>query len=396
MATQKDYYEILGISRDASQDEIKKAYRKMALKYHPDKNPGDKEAETKFKEAAEAYEILGNPEMRKKYDQFGHAGVKGGASAGGGFSGGGMTIEDIFEQFGDIFGGGSFGSAFSGFGGFGGFGGTGRRTRRTSRGSNLRVKVKLNLEEIAHGATKKLKVNKYVACDSCNGTGAENASSSAYSTCSTCKGAGQVTRVTNTFLGQMQSTSTCPTCGGEGKIITNKCTKCNGEGIVKDSDVISVNIPAGVAEGMQMTVSGKGNAARRGGINGDLIVLIEEEKHPDLIRDGNDLIYGLYISFPKATLGGPVEVPTIDSKVKIKIEPGTQPGKILRLRGKGLPEVNGYGKGDLLVNINVWVPKELTKEERKMVEQMEESEHFTPKPNETDKSFFEKMKAFFE
>jgi molecular chaperone DnaJ len=394
MATQKDYYDILGLSRDASQDEIKKAYRKMAIKYHPDKNPGDKEAETKFKEAAEAYEVLGNPEKRKRYDQYGHAGVKGGASGGG--YGGGMTIEDIFEQFGDIFGGGGFGSAFSGFGGFGGFGGTGQRSRRTSRGSNLRVKVKLTLKDIAHGATKKLKVNKYVACDSCSGTGAENADSSAYQTCHTCRGSGQVTKVTNTFLGQMQTTSTCPTCGGEGKTISNKCTKCNGEGIVKGTDVISVNIPAGVAEGMQMTVSGKGNAARRGGINGDLIVLIEEEKHPDLIRDGNDLIYGLYISFPTAALGGPVEIPTIDSKVKIKIDPGTQPGKILRLRGKGLPEVNGYGHGDLLVNINVWVPKELTKEEKKMIEDMEKSENFTPKPNKSDKSFFEKMKAFFE
>jgi molecular chaperone DnaJ len=397
MAAQRDYYEILGISRDASQEEIKKAYRKMALKYHPDKNPGDKEAEKKFKEAAEAYEVLGNPDKRKKYDQFGHAGVKGGAGAGaGGFGGGGMTIEDIFEQFGDIFGGGGFGSAFSGFGGFGGFGGTGQRTRRTSKGSNLRVKVKLNLQEIAHGATKKLKVNKYIPCDSCNGTGAENADSSAFSTCSTCKGNGQVTRVTNTFLGQMQTTSACPTCGGEGKTISNKCTKCHGEGIVKGTEVISVNIPAGVAEGMQMTVSGKGNAARRGGINGDLIVFIEEEKDPELIRDGNDLIYGLYVSFPQAALGGPVEVPTVDGKVKIKVDPGTQPGKILRLRGKGLPEINGYGKGDLLVNINVWVPKQLTKEERKMIEQMDHSENFKPNPDKSDKSFFEKMKAFFE
>jgi molecular chaperone DnaJ len=308
-----------------------------------------------------------------------------------------MTIEDIFEQFGDIFGGG-FGSAFGGFGGFNDFGGTGgrRRTRRTSKGSNLRVKVTLTLEEIAKGVNKKLRVNKYVQCDACNGTGAEDASPSAYSTCTTCKGTGQVTKVTNTFLGQMQTTSTCPTCGGEGRTIQNKCTKCHGEGIVKGSEVISLDIPAGVAEGMQMTVSGKGNAARRGGINGDLIVLIQEEKHPELTRDGNDLIYGLYISFPKAALGGPVEIPTLEGKVKIKVEPGTQPGKILRLRGKGLPEVNGYGKGDLLVNINVWVPKNLTKEERKLMEQLEESENFKPNPNQSDKSFFEKMKAFFE
>ena len=399
MASQRDYYEILGVSRDASQEEIKKAYRKMAIKYHPDKNPGDKEAEKKFKEAAEAYEILGNAEKRKKYDQFGHAGVKGGAysgAGGGGFGGGGMTIEDIFEQFGDIFGGG-FGNSFGGFGGFSDFGGGGRRrTRRTSKGSNLRVKVTLTLEEIAKGANKKLKVTKYIPCDACSGTGAEKGSQSAFNTCPTCKGSGQVTKVTNTFLGQMQTTSSCPTCGGEGKIIENKCTKCYGEGIIKGNEVISLDIPAGVAEGMQMTVSGKGNAARRGGINGDLIVLIQEEKHPDFVRDGNDLIYGLYISFPKAVLGGPVEIPTLEGKVKIKVDPGTQPGKILRLRGKGLPEVNGYGKGDLLVNINVWVPKTLSKEEQKMIEQMDQSENFQPNPNQSDKSFFEKMKAFFE
>ena len=396
MANKRDYYEVLGVSQDASQDEIKKAYRKLALKYHPDKNPGDKEAETKFKEAAEAYEVLGTPEKRKKYDTYGHAGVSGaGGAGGGGFGGGGMTVEDIFEQFGDIFGGG-FGSAFGGFSDFGGFGGSRQRRRKTSKGSNLRVKVKLNLKEVAHGTTKKLRVNKYKPCDACNGTGAEGASSSAYQTCPTCKGMGQVTKVTNTFLGQMQTTSTCPTCGGEGSTISNKCTKCHGEGIVKGEETISIDIPAGVAEGMQMTVNGKGNAARRGGINGDLVVLIEEEKHPELTRDGNDLIYGLYISFPTAVMGGPVEVPTIEGKVKIKIEPGTQPGKILRLRGKGLPEVNGYGKGDLLVNINVWVPKNLSKEEKKMVEQMANSENFKPQPSSSDKTFFEKMRAFFE
>lgn len=397
MANKRDYYEVLGVSKNASQDEIKKAYRKMAIKYHPDKNPGDNEAEKKFKEAAEAYEVLGTPEKRKKYDQFGHAGVSG-ASGAGGFGGGGMTVEDIFEQFGDIFGGG-FGSAFGGFsdfGGFGGFGSGGQRRRRTSKGSNLRIKVKLTLKEIAHGTTKKVKVNKYIPCDACSGTGAEGASTSAYDTCSTCRGTGQVTKVTNTFLGQMQTTSTCPTCGGEGKTISNKCAKCHGEGIVKGEEVISIDVPAGVAEGMQMTVSGKGNAARRGGINGDLVVVFEEEKHPELTRDGNDLIYGLYISIPTATLGGPVEVPTIDGKVKIKVEPGTQPGKILRLRGKGLPEVNGYGKGDLLVNINVWVPKNLSKEEKKMIEEMDKSENFKPQPSSADKSFFEKMKAFFE
>jgi len=378
----KDYYEILDIKRNASQAEIKSAYRKKALQYHPDKNPGDPTAEEKFKEAAEAYEILGNEQKRARYDQFGHAGVEGAA---GGFGGGGMTVEDIFSHFGDIFGGG--------FGGFGGFSG-GRRTRRVNKGSNLRVKVKLNLKDIAHGVEKKIKVNKYVACKPCDGTGAQNGSS--FSDCSTCHGTGQVTRISNTFLGQMQSTSTCPSCGGEGKIITSKCSSCYGEGIVKDTEVVKLNIPAGVAEGMQMSVTGKGNAARRGGINGDLLVLIEEEKHPDLIRDGNDLIYYLYLSFPDAALGVPVEIPTIDGKVKIKVEPGTQPGKILRLRGKGLQEINGYGKGDLLVNISVWVPKSLSREESQTVGKLRESDNFTPNPSREDKNFFERMKSYFE
>jgi len=378
----KDYYEILDIKRNASQAEIKSAYRKKALQYHPDKNPGDPTAEEKFKEAAEAYEILGNEQKRARYDQFGHAGVEGAA---GGFGGGGMTVEDIFSHFGDIFGGG--------FGGFGGFSG-GRRTRRVNKGSNLRVKVKLNLKDIAHGVEKKIKVNKYVACKPCDGTGAQNGSS--FSDCSTCHGTGQVTRISNTFLGQMQSTSTCPSCGGEGKIITSKCSSCYGEGIVKDTEVVKLNIPAGVAEGMQMSVTGKGNAARRGGINGDLLVLIEEEKHPDLIRDGNDLIYYLYLSFPDAALGVPIEIPTIDGKVKIKVEPGTQPGKILRLRGKGLQEINGYGKGDLLVNISVWVPKSLSREESQTVGKLRESDNFTPNPSREDKNFFERMKSYFE
>lgn len=391
--SKRDYYEILGISKSASQEEIKKAYRKQALKYHPDKNPGDKEAEAKFKEAAEAYEVLRDQDKRSRYDRYGHAGV-GGASGAGGF-GGGMTMEDIFENFGDIFGSAFGGGGFGGFRGFGGFGGNSRqRGRRVNKGSNLRVKVSLSLKDIAHGVNKKIKVNKYIACDACGGNGAKDSSS--FSNCSTCHGTGQVTKVTSTFLGQMQTTQTCHVCGGEGKTITNKCTKCHGEGIVKDSEIISLDIPAGVAEGMQLSVSGKGNAARHGGVNGDLIVLIQEEKHPDLVRDGNDLIYSLYLNFAEAALGSTVQIPTVDGKVKIKIDAGTQPGKILRLRGKGLPEVNGYGKGDLLVNINVWIPKKLSKEEQKTLEQLAGSENFIPQPTADDKNFFDRMKNFFE
>ncbi len=378
----KDYYEILDIKQNASQAEIKSAYRKKALQYHPDKNPGDPTAEEKFKEAAEAYEVLGNEQKRARYDQYGHAGVEGAA---GGFGGGGMTVEDIFSHFGDIFGGG--------FGGFGGFTG-GRRGRRVNKGSNLRVKVKLSLKDIASGVEKKIKVNKYVACKACDGTGADNGT--AFSDCSTCHGSGQVTRISNTFLGQMQSTSSCPACNGDGKTITSKCPSCYGEGIVKETEVVKLNIPAGVAEGMQMSVSGKGNAPRRGGVNGDLLVVIDEEKHPELTRDGNDLIYYLYLSFPDAALGVPVEVPTVEGKVKIKVEPGTQPGKILRLRGKGLPDINGYGKGDLLVNISVWVPKKLSKDEQQVIEKLRDANNFTPNPSREDKNFFERMKSYFE
>ena len=378
----RDYYEVLGVSKSADATEIKKAYRKLALKYHPDKNPGDKEAEEKFKEAAEAYDVLSNEEKRRRYDQFGHAGV-GGAGQGG--FGGGMSMDDIFSQFGDIFG------SFGGFSGFGGFGG-GRSARRVNRGTNLRVKVKMNLQEIATGIEKKIKVKKYVACQHCNGTGAKDGKS--YSTCSTCKGSGQVTRVQNTILGAMQTTSTCPTCEGEGKIINEKCTFCNGEGVLMSEEVISINIPAGVGEGMQLSLSGKGNAARRGGVNGDLIVLIEEE-HPELVRDGNDLLYNVFIGYPEAVLGETVEIPTIEGKVKVKIEAGTQPGKILRLRGKGLPDVNGYGKGDLLAKVNVWSPKNLSKDEKKLVEKMKEAEGFKPGSGDK-KSIFSKMKDFFD
>ena len=378
----RDYYEILGVSKEATKEEIKKAYRKQALKYHPDKNPGDKKSEENFKEAAEAYEVLSNDEKKGRYDRYGDAGM---GNNGGGFSGQGMTMDDIFSSFGDI-----FGDAFGGFGGFGG----GRRGQRVNKGSNLRVKVKLTLQEIAAGAEKKIKVNKYDTCDSCGGTGAADPSS--ISTCSTCRGSGNVTRLTNTMLGKMQTTSVCQACGGEGKTMTKKCTTCYGEGIVQKEEIIKINIPAGVGKGMQMTVGGKGNAPRRGGINGDLLVVIDEEEHPELIREGNDLIYNLFISIPDSVLGTHVEVPTVDNNVKIKIEPGTKPGKILRLRGKGLPEVNGYGRGDLLVNVNVWIPKSLNKDELKIFEKFRDSDSFTPDPDKNDKGFFERMKGYFE
>ena len=379
----RDYYEVLGVSRGATKEEIKKAYRKQALKYHPDKNPGDKKAEENFKEAAAAYEVLSNDEKRARYDRFGHEGLGG---AGNGFGGAGMTMEDIFASFGDIFG--------DAFGGFGTFGGSRRGGRRINKGSNLRVKVKLTLHEIASGAEKKIKVNKYDTCNSCGGTGA--ADSNGLSNCSTCRGSGHVIRITNTLLGQMQTTSICPTCGGEGKTITKKCPVCYGEGIVQRDEIIKINIPAGVGKGMQMNLSGKGNSARRGGVSGDLLVVIDEEEHPELIREGNDLIYNLFISIPDAILGTHVEVPTVDNNVKIKIEPGTQPGKILRLRGKGLPEVNGYGRGDLLVNVNVWIPKNLSRDEMKLIERFKDADSFAPRPDKNDKGFFERMRGYFE
>ena len=385
--SKRDYYDILGVSKNAENGELKKAYRKMALKYHPDKNPDNKEAEEKFKEAAEAYEVLSNPQKKARYDQYGHAGMSGSAGFGGG-GGGGMSMDDIFSHFGDIFGG-----AFGGGGGFssGGFGGGGRR--RVNRGSNLRVKVKLTLSEIANGVEKKIKLKKYVNCNSCHGTGAEHGSSK--STCPTCHGQGQIRQVTNTFLGQMQTASTCPQCGGEGEIITNKCNTCHGNGIVKGDDTVTIKIPAGVAEGMQLSVSGKGNAAARGGVPGDLLVLIEEKQHDELIRDENNLLYDLYINFADAALGTSVEVPTIDSKAKIKIAPGTQGGKVLRLKGKGIPDINGYGRGDLLVNVNVWTPKNLSKEEKDVLEKLRGSENFKPAPTSKDKSYFDRMREFF-
>ena len=383
--TKRDFYEILGVSKTATADEIKKAYRQKAIQFHPDKNPGNKEAEEKFKEAAEAYEILSSPEKRQKYDQFGHAGMGNGNA---GFGGHDMSMDDIFSMFGDIFGGG-------GFGGFGGFGGGSRsRGPRQHRGSDLRVKVNLNLTEVLNGVEKKIKVKKYVACSHCSGTGAQGGAS--YSTCSTWRGSGHVTRVQNTLLGQMQTTATCPTCNGEGQIITNKCTHCQGEGVVRDEEVISIRIPAGVGEGMQLNVAGKGNAGRRGGINGDLFVVIQEDEHPDLIRDGNNLIYNLYITFPEITLGTTKEIPTVDNKVKVKIEAGTQPEKILRLRGKGLPDVNGYGKGDLLVRVHVWIPKKVNSEERKMLEKLQSSPNFSEGPDQSDRNLFEKMRDIFD
>lgn len=376
----RDYYDILGVSRNADEAELKKAYRKLAVKYHPDKNPGDKQAEENFKEAAEAYEILSNPEKRARYDRFGHQGV-GGASGGGP---GHMSMDDIFSQFGDIFGGGAFGGFGFGQGGGG---------RQVHKGTNLRIKVKLTLEEIANGVEKKIKVNKFVSCKVCAGTGAEKGSS--YHTCSTCKGSGRVNRVTNTILGQMQTVSTCPACEGEGKTIASKCKSCHGDGIVRDEEVITLQIPAGVGEGMQLNVAGKGNAAPRGGIPGDLLVSIEELEHPELKRDGNNLYYNCYINFADAALGTSIEIPTLEGKAKFKIDAGTQSGKVFRLRGKGLPEVNGYGRGDLLVDVNVWTPQNLSSEEKALLEKLKNSANFQPQPGKKEKSFFEKMKEYF-
>jgi molecular chaperone DnaJ len=389
--SKRDYYDILGVSKGSSPEEIKKAYRKLAIKYHPDKNPDDHTAEDKFKEAAEAYEILSSPEKKQRYDHYGHAGV-GGAAGGGGYGGGGMNMEDIFSQFGDIFGGGG-GSPFESF-----FGGQqsrgGSSGRRVAKGSNLRIKVKLTLEEIAHGAEKKIKVNKQVVCKTCDGSGAKDKSS--ISTCKSCGGSGSVRRVTNTILGQMQTTSTCPTCNGSGSQITSKCNSCHGEGTVRGEETISINIPAGVSDGMQLSMSGKGNAAPNGGIPGDLIILIEETPHEFLKREGNNIVYDLHVSIADAALGFSAEVPTIDGKAKIKIEPGTQSGKLLRLKGKGIPEVNSYHRGDQIIHVNIWTPKALSSEERSILEKLRESPNFKPQPGKNDKSFFEKMKEYFE
>ena len=384
MAQKRDYYDVLGVGKNASEDEIKKAYRKIAIKYHPDRNPGDKEAEEKFKEAAEAYDVLHDAKKRQQYDQFGFDGPMG-AGGFGGFGGASMNMDDIFSMFGDIFGGHGFG---------GGFGG-GRPRPQQYRGSDLRLKVRLTLEEINQGVTKKFKVRKDIPCSHCHGTGAEHGSGK--ETCPTCHGSGVITHTTQSIFGMMQTQGVCPTCQGEGEIIKNKCHECGGNGIVKGEEVVEIKIPAGVAEGMVVNVPGKGNAGRHNGVAGDIQVFIEEESNDTFVRDGNDLIYNLLLDFPTAALGGEVEIPTIEgAKLKVKIENGTQPGKTLRLRGKGLPAVQGYGtgKGDLVVNISVYVPKTLSREERQALEQMRHSDNFKG-DKQTRDSLFNRFKNYF-
>lgn len=365
----RDYYEVLGVSKSASAEEIKKAYRKLAIQYHPDKNPDNPEAEDKFKEAAEAYEVLSNPEKRQKYDQFGHQGLGGN----GGFGGGGMNMEDIFSQFGDIFGGGGFESFFGG----------GRGGRRTKKGTNLRVKLKLNLKEIANGVEKKIKVKRQVLAEGVT-----------FKTCGTCHGSGQIKKVVNTMLGQMVSASTCHVCGGNGQIVDKRPPEADSRGLILKEEVIAINIPAGVADGMQLSMAGKGNETA-GGVPGDLLIVIEEIEDDTLQRDGNNVVFDLYVSFIDAAIGAHIEVPTIDGKVKIKLDPGTQSGKILRLKGKGIRDINGYSRGDQLIHVNVWTPKQLSKEERQVLESLRNSENFKPDPGTSEKSFFDKMKEFF-
>jgi len=382
MAQKRDYYEVLGVEKGASEDEIKKAYRKIAIKYHPDRNPGDKEAEEKFKEAAEAYDVLHDPQKRQQYDQFGFNGPMGGGF--GGFGGASMNMDDIFSMFGDIFGG----HGFSGFGG-------GQRRPQQHRGSDLRLKVRLTLEEINQGVTKKFKVRKDIPCEHCHGTGAEAGSVS--DTCPTCHGSGVITHTTQSIFGMMQTQGVCPTCGGEGKVIKNKCKDCGGEGIVKGEEVVEIKIPAGVAEGMVVNIPGKGNAGRRNGVNGDIQVFIEEEPHDLFIRDGNDLIYNMLLDFPTAALGGDLEIPTIEGgKLRVKIDSGTQPGKTLRLRGKGLPAVQGYGngRGDLVVNISVYVPKTLSRDEKEAIQRFKDSDNFKG-DKQTKDTIFQRFKNYF-
>ena len=380
----RDYYEVLGVDKNASEDEIKKAYRKIAIKYHPDRNPGNKEAEDKFKEAAEAYDVLHDPQKRQQYDQFGFSGPAGGVGFGG-FGGASMNMDDIFSMFGDIFGG---------RGGFGGFGG-GQRRQQQHRGNDLRLKVKLSLSEVANGVTKKFKVRKDVTCSHCHGSGAEAGSGT--ETCPTCHGSGVITHTTPSIFGMMQTQGVCPTCNGEGQIIKNKCHECGGSGVVKGEEVVEINIPAGVAEGMVVNVPGKGNAGKRNGVNGDIQVFIEEEDNDTFVRDGNNLIYNLLLDFPTAALGGEVEIPTIEgTRLKVKIENGTQPGKTLRLRGKGLPAVQGYGRGmgDLVVNISVYVPKTLSREEKEALTKFRNSDNFKG-DSATKQSIFQRFKNYF-
>jgi len=383
----RDFYEILGVSKNADDGAIKKAYRKIAMKYHPDRNPGDKEAEEKFKEAAEAYEVLSNKDKRARYDRFGHAGV-GGNAGHGGFGGGSMNMEDIFSQFGDIFGDSGFDSFFGGRGGR-----SGGRQARGQKGSNLRIKVALTLEEISKGVNKKIKVKKQVTCNTCGGNGAKDASS--VGTCSTCRGAGYVRQVKNTFLGQMQTTVNCPTCSGTGQMVTANCGSCKGEGRKYDEETLELDIPAGVDDSLQMSVKGKGNAGLKGGPPGDLILKFEEKPHEHLQRDGSNLIYELYLNFADAALGTSIEVPTIDGRVKIKVPAGTQSGKMFRLQGKGLPAVQGYGKGDQLIHVNIWTPKKLSAREKELLEEMKTLSNFTPTPGKSEKGFFDKMKDYF-
>ncbi|HTE26267.1 molecular chaperone DnaJ [Flavitalea sp.] len=386
MSNKRDYYEVLSVTKSSSADEIKKAYRKVAMQFHPDRNPGDKAAEDKFKEAAEAYEVLSDADKRAQYDRFGHAGVSG-ASRGQGSG----NMEDIFSQFGDIFGDDIFGNFFGG--NAGGRGGRGGQRTRGTRGSNLRIKIKLNFEEISKGVTKQIKVKKHVTCNTCSGSGAKDKNS--VQNCGTCGGSGQVRRVTNTFLGQMQTVTTCPTCNGEGSTITSKCTACKGEGRVYGEETVSIDIPAGVQEGMQLSVAGRGNAGERGGAPGDLIVLIEEEAHKELHRDGLNVAYELYITFPDAVFGTNLEVPTIDGRAKIKIPAGTQSGKIFRLKGKGFPAINSYEKGDQLIHVNIWTPQQVSADEKTMLDRMNVSDNFKPQPDKSEKSFFDKVREMF-
>ena len=388
----RDYYEVLGVDKSATAEEIKKAYRKMAVKYHPDKNPGDKAAEEKFKEAAEAYSVLSDADKKAKYDQFGHAGVDG---AGPDFSGGFGNLNDILN---DLFGGGfgGFGGGFGGFSGFGGgFGGNQQRQQRVYRGRDIRVRVKLTLEEIAKGVEKEISIEKSVPCSECGGKGAKN--SSDIKTCPGCNGTGQVQRVVNSFLGQTVTYSTCQQCGGEGKIISNPCRSCSGTGLVRKRETIKVKIPAGVEAGMQLTIQGEGHAAKNNGINGDLLVVIEEQAHPEFKRDGNNLYHTKVISMPDAILGAEVEIPCLDGTYKIKVESGTQSGEVVRLRGKGLPTVNGYsGTGDLYVKLAVWIPRKLDKEDKAAIEALRNKEAFKPNPSKEDKSFFDRIKDLFD